>query len=106
VIRQNAPRDEVFQRGCFRSVEFELESQAETTRHLGRFSQKMHHVFGLDLGEDVPGMSLYDIEQECNGHATQSPQHIELADIAEAGACAVSAARLFRDLVPGERRGM
>ena len=48
-------------------------------------------------------MPFYYIDHECNGHTEQSPG-IELADFAAAGAYALSAARLFHDLVPGERR--
>jgi hypothetical protein len=50
------------------------------------------------------GMPLYDIEYECNGHIEQRSKGVDLADFAEAAAYAVSAAPLFRDLIPGERR--
>jgi len=45
-------------------------------------------------------MPLYYIEHACNGHTDQHRPGVELADFAEASATA----RLFRDLVPGERR--
>jgi hypothetical protein len=50
-------------------------------------------------------MPLYYIEYECNGHTEQSSNGVELADFAEAAAYALSAAPLFHDLIPGERRG-
>ena len=49
-------------------------------------------------------MPLYYIEHACNGHTDQHHHGVELADFAEASAYAVSTARLFHDLVPGERR--
>jgi hypothetical protein len=48
-------------------------------------------------------MPFYYIDRECNGHTEQS-SGVELADFAAAGAYALSAARLFHDLLPGERR--
>ena len=50
-------------------------------------------------------MPLFYIEYECNGHSEQSSNGVDLADFAEAAAYAVSAAPLFHDLIPGERRG-
>jgi hypothetical protein len=49
-------------------------------------------------------MPLYYIRHACDGQARQSSQAVELPDLTEASAYALSAAPLFRDLIPGERR--
>jgi hypothetical protein len=49
-------------------------------------------------------MPLYYIEYECNGHTERSFKGVDHADFAEAAAYALSAAPLFQDLIPGERR--
>ena len=49
-------------------------------------------------------MPIYHIEHECNGHTEQSPHGVELASLAEVTAYAIATARLFQDLIPGERR--
>ena len=57
------------------------------------------------LRKDTSAMPLYYIEYECNEHSEQSSNGVDLANFAEAAAYAVSAAPLFHDLIPGERRG-
>jgi hypothetical protein len=49
-------------------------------------------------------MPLYYMQHECDGHARQSSRAVELPDLVEASAYALSAVPLFRDLIPGERR--
>jgi hypothetical protein len=49
-------------------------------------------------------MPVYYINHECNGHRERCPRVVELGDFAEASAYALSRARFFQDLVPGESR--